>query len=661
MLTIPRAKAATALAYICFTLSVLVTPSPAHSQWIENGAPVCTAPYVQEDPASVSDGAGGAIIVWSHINTQRDIFAQRIDGDGIPLWTLNGVAVCAASGEQLDPAITSDGAGGAIIVWEDNRSTNTIIFAQRIDADGNPLWTADGIPICLVETRQINPSIVADGAGGAVIACQDYRNGNVSDVYAQRLDAGGDYMWGPGTLVSTVQGMWNKVNPRLVSDGTGGAFFVWSATNIDSWPLLHRARVDDSGVVRWRAYISGPFPAGYGSPAITSCPAGAIIVWSESREDESQSVIYAEKFDTSGAELWRYPEWMWPLRHIKVATSPLSFSQGKSQVIPDGSGGAIVTWIERGKTYDIYMKYIFARRLNADGDTLWAPYGNPACTVFGEKGDVRLVGDGSGGAVITWHDSRGSDADIYAQSIDSNGIIKGPAEGIMVCSEVRDQIVPCITGNGAGGAIIAWEDDRPDWFTDIYAHQVEYDGTVETELLSWSVSSDGAVVRIAWALSSIEEDASFKLRRKNLDDELFVELEGAVINRDGLYFSVSDIGLEPGSTHIYRVIVDDSSGERILFESDPVSVPAMPATLFQNTPNPFNPSTTIRYFIPERAVVVLEIFDVAGRLVEVLPGCERSRGYHEAVWNARGTSSGIYFCRLRAGKISISRKMVLLR
>ena len=108
--------------------------------------------------------------------------------------------------------------------------------------------------------------------------------------------------------------------------------------------------------------------------------------------------------------------------------------------------------------------------------------------------------------------------------------------GAPVCTAPYVQEDPASVSDGAGGAIIAWEDDRPDWFTDIYAHQVEYDGTVETELLSWSVSSDGAVVRIAWALSSIEEDASFKLYRKNLGDELFVKLEGAVIDRDGFDF-----------------------------------------------------------------------------------------------------------------------------
>ncbi len=232
--------------------------------------------------------------------------------------------------------------------------------------------------------------------------------------------------------------------------------------------------------------------------------------------------------------------------------------------------------------------------------------------------------------------------------------------GVPVCTAPYVQEDPAIVSDGEGGAIIAWEDDRPDWFSDIYAHQVEYDGATETELLSWSVSPEGAVVRIAWTLSSIEEDASFKLHRRDQGDDSFVELEGAVIIRDGLDFSASDVGLEQGSTYIYRVIVDESPGERPLFESDPVLVPAMPVTLFHNTPNPFNPTTTIRYYLPDRIYVTIGVYDVAGRLVDVLGKGEMPGGYHEAVWSAGGIGSGVYFCRLTAGKVSISRKMVLL-
>lgn len=420
-------------------------------------------------------------------------------------------------------------------------------------------------------------------------------------------------------------------------------------TYYDAWPGIQFARVDDSGVLRWRSAVSAsPEVAYYTAATIAPCFGGALLVWGEW---DGHEIIYTNKIDTSGAELWRYPEYMWPLRYRKIATS--SFSQSSAQVITDGSEGAIVTWCENNG--------LFARRLDADGDTLWTPYANPVCSVGAGKGYIQLVGNGSGGAIITWQERRGSDLDIYAQIIDSNGIIKGPVEGILLCSAVRDQIEPCITGNGAGGALIAWEDDRPDWFSDIYAHQVEFDGTTETELLSWSVSPEGTVVKIAWTLNNVESDTELTLCRIDQRSNMTAEIEGALIHRMESEFTAVDIDAEPGRTYIYRLTVEDSSGERILFESDPVSIPALPVTLFQNSPNPFNPSTTIRYFLPEGARVSIEIFDVSGRLVEVIANGEKGSGYHEMTWSAPSRASGIYFCLLRAGKVSISRKMVLLR
>ncbi|MBM4117031.1 hypothetical protein FJ251_04695 [bacterium] len=90
-------------------------------------------------------------------------------------------------------------------------------------------------------------------------------------------------------------------------------------------------------------------------------------------------------------------------------------------------------------------------------------------------------------------------------------------------------------------------------------------------------------------------------------------------------------------------------------------------TLAQNHPNPFNPSTSIRFGLPAAGSVTLEIFDVAGRRVTAL--MERvalPAGWHEAVWNGRDAAgeeaaSGIYLLRLDTGEIELHRKLTLLR
>ena len=92
----------------------------------------------------------------------------------------------------------------------------------------------------------------------------------------------------------------------------------------------------------------------------------------------------------------------------------------------------------------------------------------------------------------------------------------------------------------------------------------------------------------------------------------------------------------------------------------------MPLALYQNHPNPFNPNTVIRFYLPKAEEVKLDIYNVAGQRVKRLAEGRREMGYQELEWDGRNgsgaeCSSGIYFYRLRAGKTSISRKMVLLR
>jgi agmatine deiminase len=97
------------------------------------------------------------------------------------------------------------------------------------------------------------------------------------------------------------------------------------------------------------------------------------------------------------------------------------------------------------------------------------------------------------------------------------------------------------------------------------------------------------------------------------------------------------------------------------------TTPIMPVALEQNHPNPFNPSTTIRYYLPERDVVTLSVYDVLGREVcRLVNGQEVSAGMHTIQWTGRDASgnqvsSGVYFYRLQTSLASITRKMVLLR
>jgi len=89
-------------------------------------------------------------------------------------------------------------------------------------------------------------------------------------------------------------------------------------------------------------------------------------------------------------------------------------------------------------------------------------------------------------------------------------------------------------------------------------------------------------------------------------------------------------------------------------------------TLSQNMPNPFNPSTTLRFGLPEAGHVTLAVYDVNGRLVRNLAAGRFEAGRHEVVWdgkddNGREVASGVYLARLTAPQGVVTRKMMLLR
>jgi hypothetical protein len=99
---------------------------------------------------------------------------------------------------------------------------------------------------------------------------------------------------------------------------------------------------------------------------------------------------------------------------------------------------------------------------------------------------------------------------------------------------------------------------------------------------------------------------------------------------------------------------------------EPESAPVLPTELGESYPNPFNPSTAIRFSLREAGDVSIRIFDESGRLVRVLTDEAFDTGLHEVAWDGRddagqGVSSGVYFYRFEADGVSETRKLTLMK
>ncbi len=189
---------------------------------------------------------------------------------------------------------------------------------------------------------------------------------------------------------------------------------------------------------------------------------------------------------------------------------------------------------------------------------------------------------------------------------------------------------------------------------------------VATLLQCFSSSVEGRAISVRWELSEYETDDRFIVTRSVAATGTSRELRDIEIAREELSFRFVDVDVMAGEEYIYRVDVVSAGERKTLFATGAVVVPLSPAALYQNTPNPFNPNTTIRFYLPEAGDVKVQVFDVAGRSIKTLVDGARAGGEHSVDWNGStdiGTqaATGIYFYVLEYEKNSITRKMVLLR
>ena len=83
--------------------------------------------------------------------------------------------------------------------------------------------------------------------------------------------------------------------------------------------------------------------------------------------------------------------------------------------------------------------------------------------------------------------------------------------------------------------------------------------------------------------------------------------------------------------------------------------------LYSNYPNPFNPSTKIKYSVAEKTFVSLKIYDVAGSEVASIVNREQAAGEYEVDFNADNLKSGVYFYMIQAGNFVQTKKMILMK
>ncbi|MGA7168721.1 MAG: hypothetical protein WBX08_06200, partial [Candidatus Sulfotelmatobacter sp.] len=350
-----------------FPVEILAQHLNASGQptWTAGGIPV-TNPWTgyQAMPRVVSDGAGGVIVVWldgragscdESFMVQCEIYGQRLSSAGALLWGAAGIPVSTAANDDQGVsglAMVSDAAGGAIVAFSDSREGEGVtVYAQRMDASGNPVWPVNGVlfgqqPNANDTPQTAQVELISDASGGAIGAWYVTSNGASTTISltAQRVSANGQLMWGsgpvavPGVSASDPNGTGTQTF-GMTTDGSGGAIIVasWQPQSA-TVPVILAQRISSTGSIAWSQSgmaVSNSTNVGLNPAALADGSGGAFAAWQDCPNEGSNCNIAMQHLNASGQTTW--------------GANQLYISQEPNQQLaptlqPNGTGGALVMW-----------------------------------------------------------------------------------------------------------------------------------------------------------------------------------------------------------------------------------------------------------------------------------------------------------------------------
>jgi hypothetical protein len=424
--------------------------------WVQN---LCTTYTfgLSQDIGANGDIVGLWFGDWGHL------FAQRVTTSGYKPWRQD-VRVNYDNGTvgQFDPDIAPDGNGDFFAVWRDTRTNDYQVYAQRVDRNGNNLWTTD-IRVGSTNTDEWDPSIAVDTTGRALVVWADGRNG-ASDIYAQGLDAQGNRLWTSDMQVnSNDNGTVVQNSPSVAIDSAGNFFVAWQ-DNRNGGDIVAQ-KLDLNGNRLWLSEVrvnSDVGTAAQSNPVIAVSGNGVVVAWIDKRNGDYD--IFAQKLTNSGAKVWA--------NDIRVNSDISTTSQRFPDIAADSSGNTVVVWADRrNANSDIY-----GQKLGPTGNKLWASdvrIDSDSETL--SQVDASITIDGSSNAYIVWLDERSGYWDTYAQKLNSNGSKQWVTDvrinsNIGTVYQMSPIGAPAIVTDALGDIFAVWI-DRRNGNNDIYAQR----------------------------------------------------------------------------------------------------------------------------------------------------------------------------------------------
>ncbi len=482
-----------------------------------------------------------------------------------------------------------------------------------------------------------------------------FSHGVTNSVYLTKLDLNGYRVWGQQPVVAHYNDTSDFGGGALiVSDNDGGALVGWNdhrgATRNpitldyynDAWYMQH---VDANGIIRWRSggvLVVSPMTGRKGGGLVTDGAGGAIYAAREVGFGYSgapnRERLFATRVNSNGDKLWEvtldssldanriyFQSVVRAGRYVYINVmryyTPTQETYLTRIIDTSGSESVWSIWIGFFANHSWKDSILFSlsyppgtnllSKIGSNGDTLWeTTFLNPGnCGSPSPFLNTILVPDRNGGMYYI----RGCRDTVLHFAFFDGFVSQSVFPGV-------DGVGGYLFPDGSGGVVLANASGRaqrydsigmPLWGISPIVYRSDSANAYFPEF--WG-DNNGGILATFWSTS-----------------------RGLCVQHTGRF----------GQPGIVPVIV----------------VQYNPGTfqLRQNYPNPFNPTTNIQYQLPQRSHIGLKVFDILGREVRTLVDETKEAGYHKAILDANGLSSGVYFYRLKAGNFVDTKKLLLVR
>jgi hypothetical protein len=445
-----------------------------------------------------------------------------------------------------------------------------------------------------------------------------------------------------------------------------GGFAVAGGRFIEGFGDVYLGKTDGDGNLLW----SHTFGGGVDEEAecVRECPDGGFILSGRSNSwcppgMQDFGDFYFVRTNADGDTLW-----------TRVYNLDLDDDAHHIECTPDGG------FIAAGEVHALSTgTRACLMKLDANGDSLWTRFYGTDWATYGYS--VKLTEDG--GYILAGNtlEPSGSGTNIYVVKTDSAG---NELWHRVFGGSMHDDGYDVVQTEDGGYALCGGLYASPEHNTDVYLIRMSATGD---SLWAFTYGRDTGLE--TWGdegLSIVQDrDGGFIISGKtgaNMPDRAYYELLKVDASGQQVWLTVCTAGSDfcdgawmcptsdggfvlagmrwntPGSGHIYLARYEGSEPPN---RCGPDNALSAACSLAPNYPNPFNPKTGIAFDLPRAAHVNLAVYDILGQQVAQLALGMQSAGHHAVNFDGSSLPTGTYYCRLKAGQYTQTRKMLLLK